>query len=137
MFAALPDPNSFASIGWLVVCLAGLIAIINGALSLVDRFKVTPPPAETYATKVEVATLRGELSADVDSLEAKLDDLRSQAVRDKGELMTAGEQRASRIHQRIEDSMGDVNGRIDNMEKELREMPHQMVALLKNTGGLR
>jgi hypothetical protein len=55
---ALPDPNSFASIGWVVVIIAGLFVAVNKAFEFFRNVTgkgserlVTPQPLEVTATK--------------------------------------------------------------------------------------
>lgn len=48
LFAALPDPSTASSIGWLVLVVAALCAAVNQVHSLIDRWKAKPgqPPNE-------------------------------------------------------------------------------------------
>lgn len=48
---SLPDPNSYTSIGWLLIALAGLFVAVNQVLKFVDRFKANPPLHKEYTTR--------------------------------------------------------------------------------------
>lgn len=50
----MPDPNSYAAIGWIIVGLAALVTIINQVLRLVDRLrpeKPQPPLERQFADR--------------------------------------------------------------------------------------
>jgi len=60
--ATLPDPTHYASIGWLMVCIAGVFGAINQILKFFDRFKPNPPLYKEYASKFEHDGLRVEFT---------------------------------------------------------------------------
>lgn len=88
---SLPAPDSFQSIGWLLVCLGALVAIANQALKLIDRNKPTPPLHQEYATKAELKAAEDRMARQVSLLTETL-----QASSARTEQMVV------RIHERIE-----------------------------------
>lgn len=123
MFAdAVPVNHSdwLNNLGWFLQLLTLLIVLWDRVADRPKKREVTF--TEEFARKEDLEHLRD----DVDFLEEKLDEFARQSSCDKDQIIAAGEARATRIHERIE-----------QVEAELRELPHQMVALLKNTGGMR
>lgn len=82
------------AIGLIVVGVSGAIGAINGFLTLVARFKQTPPLHEKYATKVEMH----EIEARTDQ---KLKEHHAAISKDLKSLMHEGQQREARLHQHI------------------------------------
>ena len=96
MFADLTSPTPGQIAGFLG-CLYFLVAGWNEIESFFDRHKEHPAPAETYATKPELQ----RLAHDISDLEDNLDRLRDQLRTDHDNLLRAGEERATRLHERI------------------------------------
>jgi len=126
-FFADAPPASFLE--WLG-SLRWLLDLITVAVVLWFQFKPRSEKREISFTE-EFAREEDlqELREDVDALENKLAELSTQQAADKLELMQAGEQRASRIHQRIEQIQAALHA-------DMQNMPNQLIALLKNTGAL-
>jgi hypothetical protein len=107
------DPTTFNSLqlaGW-IGSLFFLAGGLNQLLRLTDRFKEQPPPAQTYATKEELGLLRQELGR-----------LRAEVRDDRDRILAAGEERARKLHERI--------------DPIINEMPGKIIELLRNTGAL-
>jgi hypothetical protein len=94
------------------------IWFFNQARKAVDSFSEKPSPAQTYATKSEVAGLRSELN-----------EVRTQMQLDRQSILEAGEQRAIKIHDRINKLQTDG-------DEKLRHIPAEIISLLRNTGHL-
>jgi hypothetical protein len=59
----MPDPNSASSIGWLVICLAGVMVILKSGLDLwKDHFREMPRPADAYVAKDDFKETVGEFT---------------------------------------------------------------------------
>ena len=112
---SLPDPNSFASIGWLFVCIGALALILNQGADFINRFRTkepTPPLHKEYATKVEHEGLRSEFADFRDEVRVSFDEAAgtSRQSREKiyNELKSLGVMLASNttetklMHQRVE-----------------------------------
>jgi len=58
----LPDPNSYASMGWIIAGIFGIVGLANQGIALWDRMfpRKSPPDNEVYATKAELAKARQE-----------------------------------------------------------------------------
>ena len=68
------DPTSYNAVGWIIVAVAGIVAMANQGVDLWRKmFPVkSPPDHETYATKVELAKLEEEIAAGMKVLEGML-----------------------------------------------------------------
>ena len=102
--------NSVQLAGW-IGSLFFLTGGLNQVLRLTDRFKEQPPPAQTYATKEELFLLRQDLNH-----------LRAEVRDDRDRILQAGEERARKLHQRI--------------DPIINEMPGKIIEMLRNTGAL-
>jgi hypothetical protein len=89
-------PQSLDLAGWLG-CFAFLVMLINGALKLADRVrgKSPCPPNEELDADFNGLDLR------VARLEAQVEIIRAEMRNDRDALMRAGEERAGKIHDRI------------------------------------
>jgi polyhydroxyalkanoate synthesis regulator phasin len=72
LLAAMPDPAGYAAIGWIVVSLAALVAMLNQGLKLLDRLKDKPPPGELRAEVIEKFVHRHQCEATHHILSAEL-----------------------------------------------------------------
>jgi ribosome-binding protein aMBF1 (putative translation factor) len=122
----IPLPETAA----VVVALAGVAAGANQIMALADRLKEKPPPAATYVTKETCATQRAGHTGRIARLEQTVADVQDRIREDRAALDKADEDRASRIHRRIDDLERDIHDRI-------QALPNEIVALLRNTGNLR
>jgi hypothetical protein len=121
----LPDPNSYAAIGWGCVILAAIAFGLNQGLELVNlaRGKAPHPPNAQLEAAVQAVAERVRALEDwKESLMAKLD-------ADKMDVLNAGENRASGLHKHIEDDRKEVDRKIDNL-------PERIINILKQTGAL-
>lgn len=124
--AQLPDPKSSVSIGWFVAAAAAsalayreITTFIRGAAGKGEPREISNDPLNVrltghYATREEV----DRIDSDVRNLTRRIDDL-PKALGD------ASEERLTRVHSRI-----------DELQKEIAAMPHQIVALLRNSKNL-
>jgi hypothetical protein len=103
ILAELNLPESIGLAGWLA-CLAFVITLVNGVLRLADRVrgKEPQPPnaelgAEFHALGQRVARLETEVEA-----------IRAEFKEDRLSLMQAGEERAGRLHERINEVLRAV-----------------------------
>lgn len=106
--ATLPDPSSTASIGWLVLTLAGLAVAVNAIANFWrQNIREQPSPSATYATKAEHSDLRAQLDVEL------------------------GRERASRkrMHEEIADIQGDMKamrGELDMQSKQVESVHHEL-----------
>jgi len=115
-------PTSVEIGGWMA-CLFFLVAGFNQLFKIADRMKEKPPPAETYLTKTEFSAHSAQLTARFDRMESDLRVLAEKLDETSGEAAKLNELRASKMHERLNDIE--------------RNMPNQIVALLRNTGALK
>lgn len=74
----LPDPNHFASIGWLIVGLAGVLTILKLVLDLwKDHFKPNPPHHLTYLTIAEHKEVIEEMTGRIEGAVQKIEQFSS------------------------------------------------------------
>ncbi len=123
---ALPDPNSYAAIGWFVVIIAAIAFGLNQGLELVGRArgKAQQPPNGELSQNLKQLNHRVRQIEDWrDGLLNKLDD-------DKEEIKASGEARCQRIEAHVEDVRRELDAK-------LSAMPSEIITLLRNTGALR
>lgn len=131
LLAQMPvDPQHLV---WFLAILFFLVAGVNQLLHLADRLRgrkheITPQPlvvqpAQEWVSRQECHQLRHALAARLDSAEAGLAELRAQLAADRQTLLEAGEERARRIHQRM-DALGlKLSEELGVLRGELRRIP--------------
>jgi hypothetical protein len=124
--AALPESTSDASIGWFVGTAAAsalayreISAWVRQAAGKGEQSEITNNPLnvrlqDAYVTRDEFVSMRAELHQMARRLDAIPDTLGA-----------ASEDRLLRVHQRI-----------DEMQKEIAQLPAQIITILRNTGNL-
>lgn len=123
--ANLPDPSSAASIGWLVLTLAGLAVAVNAIANFWrQNIREQPTPSATYATKAEHSELRAQLDVELGRERAsrkrmheEIAELQGDMKSMRGELNTQSKQVES-MHDKLE----EINKRIDLVPVRLLEM---------------
>jgi hypothetical protein len=122
----LPDPNSFASIGWVVVILAALAFGGNSVLDLVGRLRgdndkatqIEPNPLPVQkiwpsATIIELKDAIGRTDLRLDRHDAEIREIREILRKEIPEierrLSEAGEERAVKLHARINDVLAAIS----------------------------
>lgn len=90
----LPASVDFA--GWFG-CLAFFVMFLNGLLKLADRARGKPPQPPNAALGADFQAL----SQRVGRLEVQVEIIRNEMKNDRDAIMRAGEERASKIHDRI------------------------------------
>jgi len=113
MLAQLPDPNHFASIGWVTVILVAIIVGLNQGIALVKSMKDKPSPldvasesASKFVSKSECHLLHVASNDRLTRVENDLAEIRKSI---DGWNATA-ERRASDIHARIDPIARELAG---------------------------
>ena len=118
-------------------CLFFTVALVNPGLKLCDRItgkkkELSPQPFVVQGTPASNAEMQRDLKSMNHRLKS-LEDWRGQLSRqmeeNKTEVLTAGEERASRIYKHVEEVRREIDGKIS-------ALPNEIVALLKNTGAI-
>lgn len=128
LLAELPAPDSAQALGWLVLAAAALAVAVNQVREFIRGFRrpeaagteiVGQPlevrPSPEYARREEVAAV----TARQDRLEAKLD-----AAIER--LAESGEDRARRLHARLDAvlaAVGQANATVSRLEGEIKRLP--------------
>jgi hypothetical protein len=125
----LPDPNGYASVGWLLVC---LVAVITGANQIHDfwqRIQAKPSPGEVQAAARELYVEKpvfdrtlAEQEAEAEAISAKVEEHRK-----------AAEASRDRLYDHVGKKIGEVNTEIRRIHERMDNLPSQIVALLSNT----
>lgn len=121
-------PESYQSIGWLLVALAALAFLANQILKLIDRSKENPRPSLTYATIKEHERL--EHRVDEISEEIKVGFERMEGRRSESVAHIYDEMRkiAEKVHVGSEQSrtatssVGVLSGKIDHLIEKVGEL---------------
>lgn len=122
---ALPAPDSYAAIGWVVVILASCAFGFNQVLELVNRARGKAPHPPNSQLEMSI----GEIDRRVTVLEEWKDKLAIKMDADKTEILQAGQEREARILLQINTDRGLTDGKIDRL-------PERIIAILKNTGAI-
>lgn len=81
---ALPDPNSFQAVGWVVIVLAGLMGIFKLGLDIwKDHFRADPPLHTTYLTRIDFDSHKAERKEDVTAIKKLISDLSTAIEEDR------------------------------------------------------
>lgn len=83
------DPTSYNAVGWIIVAVAGIVAMANQGVDLWRKmFPVkSPPDHETYATKVELAKLEVEHEEEMKRIEHRFEQWLEQQSKQHEESM--------------------------------------------------
>lgn len=112
--SSLPDPNSYASMGWIIAAVFGIVGLANQGMALWDHLfpRAMPPAHELYATKMEVAKLEAEHEEEMKRIEHRFEQWLEQQSQQHKESMT--EMRAWRTELgKWQQGIENVVGRID------------------------
>lgn len=103
---SLPDPNNYASFGWVAVVIGCIFVVLNQGGDFINRFRAKdpiPPLHEQYATKAELEDVKEQ----VRDIDRKIDS-QFEKLREERRISVAA------LHQRIEKV-------IDAIRQEIRE----------------
>lgn len=104
----LPDPNSYQAIGWLAVALGGLAVAAHRVMQIVRDFRGSPPAEQLHQTTEQLANR-------MDKLEAEFTEIRHEMRSDRNTILAAGEERAIKLHDRINhvlEAVSELRGRL-------------------------
>ena len=102
MNSILPEPQSIQAAGWLCLSVFGMAGGIDSLLKIWDRCKESPPPAQTYVNKEDCRQIRLDILRRLERLETELALMRAEMKNDRDALLKAGENRAQKLHDRID-----------------------------------
>ncbi|MBE7497113.1 MAG: hypothetical protein HS117_19400 [Verrucomicrobiaceae bacterium] len=74
--ADMPEPTSYAALGWIIAGVFGIVGLANQGMALWDRLfpRATPPAHELYATKEELQQAKEEHQASDARIEKRFED---------------------------------------------------------------
>ena len=121
----LPDPNSYAAIGWVLVILAAITYGLNQGWELVNRFRGAAPEPPNGELKQSIKQLNARMKV----LEDWRTQLTTKLESDKQEILDKGEDRARRIY----DHMEAVRKELD---EKIGDVPDKVIATLRNAGAI-
>ncbi len=83
------DPASYQAVGWIIVAVAGIVAMANQGVDLWRKMfpAKSPPDHETYATKVELAKLEVEHEEEMKRIEHRFEQWLEQQSQQHAESM--------------------------------------------------
>ena len=131
LFGQLPDPQSFASLGWVVVILVALITGTNQAIRLLNSLKDKPTPLEVrtetlaqYVSKEFCAAHHAQIEERLSRIETEAGEFRGATREDLRELR----EMIKRLHDRLDPLMAKVNfiaGRVEDPGAHPFRHPHE------------
>lgn len=116
--ADLPDPNSYASMGWIIAGVFGIVGLANQGMALWDRLfpRALPPAHEVYATKAEVNKLEAEHEEEMKRIEQRFENWMEQEAAQHRESMEKLEEAIGKFGDwqlTIERALGHVEVKAD------------------------
>ena len=123
-----PDPIT----AWNVVLVLVVLASLSVNLITLSRMNKTQKRDVTIQDGGVPKGEHDQLVKRVDRIEVSIEAMRSDMRRDRIEGDQTDEQRASRLHKRID----EVHERINGLDKAVADVPHQTMALLTNAKAL-
>lgn len=108
MLCQIPVPTELQFAAW-IACAGGVLWILNQGKKFISGFQEQPPPNQTYATKQEVAELKNEMRAQWERINDAIRSLGEEMKRDKTEILKAGEERITKVHERINVAITSVS----------------------------
>lgn len=133
MLAELPAPTSFQSLGWIVAVLGGLALILNQGWAFISNVRGPRP--------VPPQPPNGELELQGQQLEMRVAELERNREEDR---KVSSERRKAIYDQMNTDratfmaEVKDIYERIERHETQMhqtvRQLPHEIIATLRNTG---
>lgn len=100
MLCQIPVPTELQFAAW-IICAGGVLWILNQGKKFTNGFREQPPPLQTYATKQELAELKQETRTQWQTLTESIRLLGEEIKADKTEILKAGEDRVTKVHERI------------------------------------
>jgi hypothetical protein len=132
----MPFPNTYESIGWLVVGLASLCVAINH----IDEFFERRKPREGFPPAEQLENSQLALTERVENLEEAVSDLRREMKEDREAHIKSASIRAAGIYKKIDEVRTELSANMETVRKELsdnqRSLPNEIVTLLKNTNAI-
>jgi hypothetical protein len=112
---ALPDPNSFAAVGWLLLTLASLAVAVVQVLKLVDRArgKAPNPPNE------QLESGRRELERRVTNVEVEVCKLRTDLGHEREFQEASARSRSDKIYAKIDELRVEMTNQFKDTERAL------------------
>lgn len=136
---SLPEPNSYAALGWLVVGLTCLLLTARAIVGLKKDLRdepAHPPNPALHVAHQELHTRHGALEQRVGGIEKSVTILRKEQQDQTDHLTELADQRAKDIYDHIDGVRRELTGDIKSVEAKMGQVPAEVVALLKHTKGL-
>ena len=108
---------------WLA-CAFFMMGMVKAALGLVDRFKETPAPSQTYVAKADCAQLHQQRAADLSQLTTGLGELRLRQEEQRKDSLAL----VDRLRAETKADIVAIYGEL----RELRSMVSQMIGEMKH-----
>lgn len=110
----LPPAEHPESIGWTVVTIAALLAILHQILDFYKKhIKEQPEPSRTYVTLAEFRQHKEERKGDVTTIQTKLDDLRT-VITDSNKYHAKARSEMHRRQNNLENALYYMAGKMES-----------------------
>lgn len=127
---ALPDPNHFASVGWVCVILVAVITGLNQGIGFFRSLKDNPPPAEvaresaaTFATKTEFNQHVEWNRREHENLFAKVGGVERGVAERLGSRLTEIEHKADASREKLHDRINEILASVSEVRGILSKLP--------------
>jgi hypothetical protein len=119
IFAAITEPDA-VQLAAFVGCLFFLAGGVNQVMGIMDRFKEKPPPSETYVSLKLCQKIHEEADRRITQAECAVDTLRRELRLERDEMIKSAEDRAVKLHDRINDilrAVSELKGKIESLKQ--------------------
>ncbi len=111
LFSQISDATPHALGDWLV-SLAAVMAVVLLALKIIDHFRRKPAIESEFATKLELGRLTDSVDERFEKIEEHIEDIGTELRQAHNDLLRRGEERAEKIHERINHLSQELIGSI-------------------------
>lgn len=123
--ADLPDPTSYAALGWIIAGVFGIVGLANQGMALWDRLfpRAQPPAHELYATKSELQRVQQEQEEETKRIERRFEQWMEQEAAQHRENIEKLEEVIGKFGEwqlSIERALGHVETKADLVTKAKR-----------------
>jgi hypothetical protein len=89
LLADMPDPTSYAAMGWIIAGVFGIVGLANQGMELYRKMFPTKVPSdeERYASKIELNKLEADHKAEMRRIESRFSEWMAQTEAQHGQRM--------------------------------------------------
>lgn len=110
----LPDPNHFASVGWVLVIITCIIVAIGQVLDVVNKYlREQPKPSDTYVTIPNFEKIEKERQADRKEIKDTLKEIKEDLA-ESNQYQARARQKIHHRQNSMENALSFIAGRFEH-----------------------